>query len=52
MPVAIEDLGLERLFVIYPGENAYPLTEMVEVLPLQQARSRLQEEGIVGPAHM
>ena len=52
MRVVIEDLGLERLFVIYPGENAYPLAEIIEVLPLHRARSRLQEEGIVSPARL
>lgn len=31
---SLEDLELDRLFVIYPGKTAYPLGEKVEVLPL------------------
>lgn len=31
---ALNDLRLDRVFVIYPGKTAYPLSEKVEVLPL------------------
>jgi uncharacterized protein len=34
MRVARDDLKLERLFVIYPGEKGYPLDDGLEVLPL------------------
>lgn len=34
MRIALEDLELERLFVIYPGTVAYPLAERVMALPL------------------
>jgi hypothetical protein len=34
MKTAVEDLELERLWVVYPGKAAYRLTEKVEVLPL------------------
>ncbi len=34
MRIALEDLGLDRLVVIYPGTRAYPLAEEVMVLPL------------------
>lgn len=34
MQVAIQDLGLEKLFVIYPGKDAYPLDKRIEVIPL------------------
>jgi hypothetical protein len=34
MRIALEDLELERLFVIYPGRTAYPLADRVNVLPL------------------
>jgi len=30
----LEDLGLERVVVLYPGEKAFPLLGNVEVLPL------------------
>ncbi len=34
MTVAVEDLTLERLWVIYPGKAAHRLAENVQVLPL------------------
>ena len=34
MKTAVEDLELERLWVVYPGKAAYRLTEKVQVLPL------------------
>jgi len=34
MQIALEDLQLDRLVVIYPGERAYPLAEKVTALPL------------------
>jgi predicted AAA+ superfamily ATPase len=33
---AYRDLGCERGFVVYPGEEAYPLAEGVEALPVGQ----------------
>jgi hypothetical protein len=35
MHVALEDLGLDRLYVVYPGTQAYPLDERMEVVPLR-----------------
>lgn len=34
MHIAIEDLNLDHLFVIYPGPLAYPLAERISTLPL------------------
>ena len=34
MRIALEDLALDPLVVIYPGARAYPLSERVTVLPL------------------
>ena len=34
MRTAIEDLKLERLWVVYPGKAAYSLTKKVQVIPL------------------
>ena len=34
MKSAIQDLKLEHLWVIYPGERAYPLSDRVSTLPL------------------
>ena len=36
MHSAIESLGLEHLWVIYPGERLYPLAERITVMPLRQ----------------
>jgi hypothetical protein len=33
--IALEDLGLERVVVVYPGERRYPITDSVEALPLR-----------------
>ena len=35
MHIVIEDLGLEHLWVIYPGDREYPLTETITALPLK-----------------
>lgn len=34
--IAMEDLKLERAWVVYPGERRYALTERIEALPLRQ----------------
>lgn len=36
MHIAIEDLRLEHLWVVYPGVTRYPLTERITALPLRQ----------------
>lgn len=43
MHVALEDLKLERLFVVVPGGETYPLSERVEVRPLPQLLEWLDE---------
>jgi predicted AAA+ superfamily ATPase len=42
MHVALEDLKLNRLWIIYPGERAYPLKEQIEVLPLAMVDKALK----------
>jgi uncharacterized protein len=34
MRIALSDLGLERIAVVYPGERRYSLAEQVEAIPL------------------
>jgi predicted AAA+ superfamily ATPase len=34
MRIALEDLKLDRLVVLYPGDTAYPMAERVEAVPL------------------
>jgi hypothetical protein len=35
MRIALQDLGLAHLYVIYPGDQAYPLDEKITVMPLE-----------------
>lgn len=37
MEIAMEDLRLERLLVIYPGSRPYELSERIHVVPLRVA---------------
>ncbi len=39
MRAALQDLELDRLFVIYPGSLAYPLADRVTALPLASLAS-------------
>lgn len=36
MHQAISDLSLDHLWIIYPGDKSYPLSEQVTVVPLQE----------------
>jgi uncharacterized protein len=38
MKTAVEDLKLERLWVLYPGKAAYRITEKIQVIPLADVR--------------
>ncbi|OGG54373.1 MAG: hypothetical protein A3F84_09055 [Candidatus Handelsmanbacteria bacterium RIFCSPLOWO2_12_FULL_64_10] len=40
MRIALEDLGLERLTVIYPGNRIYPLSDRVTVVPLEAVATK------------
>ena len=35
MHIVIEDLGLDHLWVLYPGDHEYPLTDTITALPLK-----------------
>jgi hypothetical protein len=41
MHIALEDLKLDRLFVVHPGASAYDLEDRCEALPLAGVRERL-----------
>jgi hypothetical protein len=43
MHIALQDLGLERIWVLYPGTDRYPLHERVEALPLRQLERACRE---------
>jgi len=36
MHVALDDLKLEHLWVVYPGTLRYPMTEKITALPLRE----------------
>lgn len=40
--IALEDLGLERIAVIYPGNKRFPLSDNVEAIPLEELGQGLQ----------
>jgi len=44
MYIAIEDLGLEHLWVIYPGDQKYTLDDRITVIPLEEI-SQLRKTG-------
>ena len=39
MHVVVDDLGLEHLWVVYPGEREYPLADAITALPLRNIRA-------------
>lgn len=47
MHIVMNDLGLERLWVVYPGERSYPLTEKIEAMPLVASQEKLKEAGLL-----
>jgi predicted AAA+ superfamily ATPase len=46
MQVAIEDLGLEHLWVVYPGDQQYDLDDKITVIPLEEI-AKLAETRII-----
>ena len=47
MHVVMEDLGLEHLWVLYPGDRVYPLTEAITAMPLKSVDEIQLEPGVV-----
>lgn len=45
MRVAMEDLRLAKLWVVYPGDSAFPLDDRIQALPLAQCRRAVDEMG-------
>lgn len=42
MEIAIQDLGLEELIVVYPGSRSYELAPRIRVMPLVEIVSKLE----------
>jgi hypothetical protein len=47
MHVALKDLGLHRLWVVYPGASRYPLTERIEAVPLAEIPDLIEQYKLV-----
>jgi predicted AAA+ superfamily ATPase len=47
MRSVMEDLRLEKCWVIYPGERRHPLADRIEVVPMAECLNVLREEGLV-----
>ena len=45
MQIAIDDLGLEHLWVVYPGDQQYGLDDKITVIPLDEI-AQLTETGV------
>lgn len=48
MRIALEDLGLDRIAVVYPGEKRYPLADRIEAVPLRG----LERDRLFEPRHV
>jgi predicted AAA+ superfamily ATPase len=46
MHIAVEDLGLEHLWVVYPGDQKYKLDDKITVIPLAEI-AQLAETGTI-----
>lgn len=44
--IALQDLRLERAWIVYPGERSYPVHEKVEAVPLADLAERLRLAGL------
>ena len=42
MNITLQDLGLEHLWVLYPGELGYPVHERMTVWPLKRITDKMQ----------
>ena len=48
MDIAISDLGLEKLIVVYPGERSYDLGEKIHAMPLGEVVSKQRSFQTLG----
>ena len=45
MRIALDDLGLARLYVVYPGKQSYPIDDNIRVLSIQDLPTQLAKLG-------
>lgn len=41
MTIAIDSLGLDKLFVVYPGDKCWPVNKKIMVCPISQVRHEI-----------
>jgi predicted AAA+ superfamily ATPase len=46
MHIALEDLKLERLFVVHPGNDSYEMNDRTEAVAITSLRERLAQAGV------
>ncbi len=47
MHIAIQDLKLDKLWVVYPGGQNYPLSDRIEVIPLRDMENLLKDAALI-----
>ncbi len=45
MHIAVDNLKIERLYVVHPGKERYPLTDNIEVISLEDLLETLGVES-------
>jgi hypothetical protein len=48
MHTALNDLKLERLFVVHPGKDSYEMKDQMEAVAITHLRARLSQLGMGG----
>ena len=44
MRIALDDLGLSHLYVVYPGKESYPVADNISVVSLETAAGKISSE--------
>ncbi|MCP4599088.1 MAG: ATP-binding protein [Proteobacteria bacterium] len=44
MRIALEDLNLNHLYLVYPGNETFPLSETITVIPVTKVRAAVQAD--------
>jgi hypothetical protein len=46
MRTALQDLALEQLYVVHPGEHEFPLADAITAIPLSHLMERLKASSV------
>ena len=44
MRIALDDLSLSHLYVVYPGKESYPVADNISVVSLETAEGKISSE--------